>query len=400
MEQDLKSLQPIGPDLGLKQLIDEGFKVILDQNHIKILNVPFVTSAMTVSRGTLICPYNLNAGNVLPPENHQVWWTEEYPCFTNGSPIEAFRNEDGQREIYPGCVIKHRFSNKPLGLDSFPNYYAKLTHYLFLIQSQAKAIDSSVDARDEGNKAEIKPESAGPFAYSDTASVRAEIKAITARLENQRIAIIGIGGTGSYILDQLAKTPVKEIHLFDGDVFQQHNAFRAPGAATFDEISLEQPKTQYFKNKYQVMHTGIVEHPFHIDANNIQELANFDFVFLSVDNGASRKLIYQYLRDQSTPFIDVGMNLYIDKNLEQLAGTCRVTLFKPGSEVSFEQNAPMNIETEEDAVYKLNIQIADMNALNAQLAVIKWKQFSKFYRDDFEIMNALYTVNFMSLART
>jgi hypothetical protein len=33
------------------------------------------------------------------------------------------------------------------------------------------------------------------------------------------------------VLDFTAKTHVKEIHLFDGDTFFQHNAFRAPGAA-------------------------------------------------------------------------------------------------------------------------------------------------------------------------
>ncbi|WP_318271316.1 ThiF family adenylyltransferase [Sphingobacterium cellulitidis] len=46
------------------------------------------------------------------------------------------------------------------------------------------------------------------------------------KLERQKIAIIGLGGTGAYILDMVAKTPVKEIHLFDGDSFDQHNAFR------------------------------------------------------------------------------------------------------------------------------------------------------------------------------
>jgi tRNA A37 threonylcarbamoyladenosine dehydratase len=44
------------------------------------------------------------------------------------------------------------------------------------------------------------------------------------------------GGTGSYVLDFVAKTPVKEIHLFDGDIFDQHNAFRAPGAPSGEEL--------------------------------------------------------------------------------------------------------------------------------------------------------------------
>jgi hypothetical protein len=38
-------------------------------------------------------------------------------------------------------------------------------------------------------------------------------------------------------LDFVAKTPVEEIHLFDSDVFLQHNAFRAPGAINKERFS-------------------------------------------------------------------------------------------------------------------------------------------------------------------
>ena len=34
-----------------------------------------------------------------------------------------------------------------------------------------------------------------------------------------------------------------------------------------------------------------------------------------------------------------------------------------------------------DGVYSRNIQIAELNALNAALAVIKWKKLLGFYRD-------------------
>ena len=53
---------------------------------------------------------------------------------------------------------------------------------------------------------------------------------------------MGLGGTGSYVLDLVAKTPVWEIHLFDGDAFLQHNAFRSPGAPSLDELEAQPPK--------------------------------------------------------------------------------------------------------------------------------------------------------------
>jgi tRNA A37 threonylcarbamoyladenosine dehydratase len=38
---------------------------------------------------------------------------------------------------------------------------------------------------------------------------------VTAKLEGKKIAIVGVGCTGSYILDLVAKTPVSEIHMYD-----------------------------------------------------------------------------------------------------------------------------------------------------------------------------------------
>ena len=74
-----------------------------------------------------------------------------------------------------------------------------------------------------------------PFHYADN-GVAPGLVEVTRRLELEKLAIIGLGGTGSYILDLVAKTPVKEIHLFDDDVLLNHNAFRAPGAPSLTEL--------------------------------------------------------------------------------------------------------------------------------------------------------------------
>src|SRR5207302_11190786 len=62
------------------------------------------------------------------------------------------------------------------------------------------------------------------------------IGALSERLSQETVSIIGVGGTGSYILDFVAKAPVREIRLFDEDEFLQHNAFRAPGAPSLEEL--------------------------------------------------------------------------------------------------------------------------------------------------------------------
>ena len=43
------------------------------------------------------------------------------------------------------------------------------------------------------------------------------------------MAIIGLGGTGSYILDFIARTHLERIALFDDDKVHVHTIFRIPG---------------------------------------------------------------------------------------------------------------------------------------------------------------------------
>ena len=84
-----------------------------------------------------------------------------------------------------------------------------------------------------------------PFEFADTASARQQTTDLAMKLQHEKVAIVGVGGTGSFVLDFVAKTWVKEIHLFDGDEFLQHNAFRAPGACTREELG-EAPNKAFF----------------------------------------------------------------------------------------------------------------------------------------------------------
>ncbi len=378
----------------LARLIEEGFEVQIRQQHLLLHSVPYVTSTCRVDRGTLVCTYVENAGAVLPPDNHQVWWTGEYPCFANGKPIIQIENENGERELFPGCSIRHRFSNKPEG--GFSDHYSKMVHYVNLLQNQAKVLDSGADAR---TRRSVPQETRlSPFCYDDSASARAEIQMTSSRLTLDAIAIIGLGGTGSYILDQVAKTPVSAIHLYDGDVFLQHNAFRAPGAATLEELAEQMLKVEYFGRKYAAMHRGIMRHPYYIDSSNVTELDHLDFAFICVDQGSVRAMLMNHLRSRGIPFIDVGMNLRMVLSNSSLVGSCRSTLSTPQRSDHLAQYAPVDID-DEDALYRQNIQVADMNALNAQLAVMQWKQYFGFYQDDFHVHNLTFAVNSMSLVR-
>jgi hypothetical protein len=142
----------------------------------------------------------------------------------------------------------------------------------------------------------------------------------------------------------------------------------------------------------------VKSHPYYLDAANVSELEGFNFVFVCVDKGEARKLIFNYLLAQGIAFIDVGMNLQLVKQSMKLLGSCRVTIATPEKRDHLEQCVPMD-DGDEDVLYRQNIQVADMNALNAQLAVMRWKQYCGFYQADFDAHNMLFSVNMTSLAR-
>lgn len=186
-------------------------------------------------------------------------------------------------------------------------------------------------------------------------------------------AICVIPGTGSYIVDLVAKTPVQEIHLFDGDVFGQHNAFRAPGAPGGEDFGAN--KAQYWAGLYAQMRTGVIAHPYAIDEANAGELTGMDFVFLAMDPGPGKAYAVAALLGAEVPFIDVGMGVAEEDG--QIAGILRVTANtreRPaGGLIPSAEGGPDD--------YRDNVQIADLNALSAALAVIRWKKHSGFYRD-------------------
>lgn len=391
------SQKPIVLNETVQRLIDEGYEVEVRHQHLLVSSIPYVTLQREIALGILVCKYPETDGVNSKPDDHTAWFQGETPCDSLGQPLVNVINSSNSQTLFDQFVVQHYFSNKPEGRPEFPaDYFVKMTHYIDILVAQARAIQPKADAR-SGRVIESQAEDC-IFCYPDTASVRAGIVAISQKLEMPRIGIVGLGGTGSYILDQVVKTPVKEIHLFDGDAFKPHNAFRSPGATSIETLQKRLNKADHFSEMYGMMRRGIVSHPCYISESNVQELADFDFVFVSVDDGASRKLICDYLHNNGMPFIDVGLGLEKDEGTNSLFGLCRVTM---GTSKKHDHLAP-RLPTEDDkadALYRSNIQVADMNAINAILAVIKWKQYFGFYLDHESAHNVSFSAAMLSMVR-
>jgi molybdopterin/thiamine biosynthesis adenylyltransferase len=372
------------PDL--KRLRDEGYDVSVKQGYLFVSDVPLVNEQREIRRAVLVSSLNLAGETVEKPETHVVMLIGEYPCDEHGQRLAQLEH-GGPQDLGGGIKVDFSFSNKPT--DGYPDYYAKMTSYTNIIQGPAQALDSDLTAKtfpafvpDEDDDTVFK--------YIDTGTSRANIGAINEKLELEKVAIIGLGGTGSYVLDFIAKVPIREIHLFDADTFSSHNAFRSPGAASLDQLNSRPSKVAYFKEQYDRMRHGIVAHETAMTEGTVDQLEDMAFVFLCVDEAATKRPIVDALERFGIPFVDVGMGVEVTD--QALGGIVRTTLSTPERREHFRCRVSL-ADREDDGDYDTNIQIAELNALNAAIAVMKLKKHFGFYRDYAGALNALFTID-------
>ncbi|HTY11499.1 MAG TPA: ThiF family adenylyltransferase [Bacteroidota bacterium] len=377
----------LSPDL--LKLRESGHNIsVSNGGYLVIRDVPYVNAAKMICQGILVSPLDLAGDRTASPQDHKMMFCGEFPCHADGTAMEELRLNSTATKLEEGLEINHTFSRKPVGRQ-YADYHEKVLTYVSLISREANAIDPNATAL---TFQVVEPEDPDyPFNYLDTASARAEINIISKKLAADKIAIIGLGGTGSYVLDLIAKTPVREIHMFDADKFSTHNAFRAPGAPSVEELREQPLKVDHHSSRYSKMHRHITIHNADINSSNVDSLRDMTFVFLCIDRGQVKKLIVDKLEEFFIPFIDVGIGLY--KRGDALGGKLRVTTSLPGRRESARENIPLS---DDDALneYDKNIQIADLNALNACLAVIKWKKLRGFYLDDEHEQLSTYTIAF------
>lgn len=380
----LQQLINRSPDL--KRLRDEGFEIDVKGGYLIVHHIPYVNVNKEVKFGKLITTLTFNNDITIRPDTHVINFMGEFPCNNDGSIITAIQHSSQlNQSLFDGIVINFSFSNKPP--NGYANYYDKVVRYAEIISAPARSIDKTATAKTFRVILDIEEDTV--FKYIDSNSSRANIFQINSKFKGQRVAIIGMGGTGSYILDFVSKTPVNEILLFDGDDFLQHNAFRAPGAASIETLNKRMKKVHYFTEMYSQLRKGIIPYSEHVTERNINLLKGLSYVFVCIDSNSAKSLIIKSLRNFGVSFIDVGMGVNIAE--ENLVGTLRVTV---GTSLK-NDHIPnrISLESIEDNEYASNIQIADLNAFNALMAVIKWKKLSGFYQDLKQEYNSTYTIN-------
>ena len=223
-----------------------------------------------------------------------------------------------------------------------------------------------------------------PFKIPNTFEPRAGIAPVQDRIRGQSIAIIGLGGTGAYVLDLVAKTPVRKIHLFDNDYMDWHNFMRAPGAPTDEEIESRRngclrKKVDYYHSKYASLREGIHLHATRVDSKST--FAEFlsdhpiDYAFVCIDqltkgDSPRQDVVYCSLSEAAVPFIDSGVSITVEDR--SVTGSVTTSFYEAGS-MAWNDAIP-NAKVEGDIPGYRNVQLPEVNALAAALAVMEWRR--------------------------
>lgn len=379
MSQEVIALNPC-----LQKLQNEGFKVEIRGAFLLVHHVPYLNKNSEVKDGLLVMTI-VSSGRIADyPEVHTAFLAGEIPIGFDGKPNKYINKTLPIPKLSEDVQPNIGFSRMPDD-GMYKDYYEKVIAYTKMLSGPAEAQDPIECERIRNLSFEVYDSS--PFVYPDTNSGRAGITGLTERFNSMKVAIVGVGGTGSYVLDKVVKVPVKEIHLFDDDVFMNHNAYRAPGAASLNELEKKPLKVDYFAAMYSKMRTGIVVHPVKITPQNDNLLDGFDFVFICVDCRDARESIAYSLVEKRIPFIDSGMGAEVIN--DKLLGIVRTTM-SFGANYGHLKHCFASDGSSED-IYSSSIQIAELNSLAADLAVIRWKRFVGFYKDEQCELNSLYS---------
>lgn len=376
----------------IKRLVDKGYAVSFDSNYLVVRDIPYLNNQGQLQIGAIVSKMVFIDNERVTQEDHQIFFAGSVPHNIDGVQIPNLGGGPTQLALSNACndiVVQRSFSNKPRSTGKYNDFFDKIESYVGIISGPAVGFHNA----NPYTFRLVDVVHASVFKYHDTLTSRAEITDLSAKFKDDIVAIIGLGGTGAYVLDYLIKTPVREIWAFDPDLFHVHNAFRSPGR--LDSSELNKTKAEVYRSRYDDFRNGISIIPKFIDSSSIDELQNVTFAFVCVDKGSSRSSIFDLLISKGIPFIDVGMGLNRKNN--SLNGMIRTTFYDIANASSVRKMKWAEEYENQNDQYRNNIQIGELNALNASLAVIKYKQIRGFYFNEATLINTLFEIGDMKI---
>ena len=150
-------------------------------------------------------------------------------------------------------------------------------------------------------------------------------------LGDLRVAIVGCGGTGSAVIEQLVRLGVRHFHLLDSDILTDSNLTRVYGSFPDD---IGKPKVEI--SAAHVKHIAPDAEVIATQSKITQEttarlLMDADVVFGCTDDNAGRLVLSRIASYMLVPVIDCGVVLSSDDGGHIIGIDGRVTVLTPGA---------------------------------------------------------------------
>jgi len=160
--------------------------------------------------------------------------------------------------------------------------------------------------------------------------VRALGDRIQEELESLEVGVVGLGGTGSSVAEQLVRMGVKKLTLVDHDVFEPSNWSRLYGS-TWKDITKKKLKVEIVKTHLENLNPKIICEAIPrsvMTGEVLRTLSNCDIIFSCLDRHAPRAVLNELSYQCFVPIIDVGVGL-LKGDSGNLGGSVRATLIGP-----------------------------------------------------------------------
>ncbi len=139
-------------------------------------------------------------------------------------------------------------------------------------------------------------------------------------LRAAKVAIIGLGGGGSHVAQQLAYVGVERLQLYDSDRVEYSNLNRLVGAVA-EDARLRELKVKVAQRMVLAINpearTEIFPSQWQLAASAVREA---DVIVSCVDSYAARQDIEVTARRFLIPLIDIGMDVHVVDNKPYIAG--------------------------------------------------------------------------------
>ena len=133
-------------------------------------------------------------------------------------------------------------------------------------------------------------------------------------LKSMRVGIVGLGGTGSVVLQELAHLGVANFLLLDPDVVEETNLNRLVGSSP-DDVGVS--KVELAKRLVLRINPNATVEARQESVLNVKTtliLADTDFVFCCTDSHGSRSVLNQFAYQYLVPTIDMGVVIAAHEN--------------------------------------------------------------------------------------